>query len=231
MNGSIVIQQPAEQAQQLFLLYHGVGSTPHGLVSLGAQIANSFPHSLVVSAQAAHACDLGQGYQWFSVRNITEENRAARVAQAMPVFIESIQYWQNVAQLPATSTAVIGFSQGAIMALCSTQLRQLHAARIMSISGRFARTPEALHPEATAHFIHGKTDSVIHYGHTVQAAQRLVALGSDVTADVLPMVGHEINQEIEALVLKRLQTYLPKRLWDAARQNAAQQESAEQTKL
>ena len=28
MSGSIVIQQPAEQAQQLFLLYHGVGSTP-----------------------------------------------------------------------------------------------------------------------------------------------------------------------------------------------------------
>ena len=134
----------------------------------------------------------------------------------MPAFVESIQYWQNTAQVTAAATAVIGFSQGAIIALCSTQLQQLHAARIIAIAGRFAVVPEALHAEATVHLIHGKDDTVLPYGFAVQAAERLLALGSDVTADVLPLVGHEINDEIESLVLKRLQTYLPKRYWDAA---------------
>ena len=166
--------------------------------------------------QAADACDLGEGYQWFSVRGITEDNREQRVAQAMPAFVESIQHWQNRALVNAASTAVIGFSQGAIMALGSTQLQPLHAGRIIAIAGRFAVAPQALHSEATAHFIHGKDDAVIPYGYTVQDAKRLLALGSDVTADVLPFTGHEINQEIESLVLKRLQTYLPKRYWDAA---------------
>ena len=216
MIGSIVIQKPVDQAQQLFLLYHGVGGLPQSLVTLGTQIARAFPQSLVVSVQAADACDLGQGYQWFSVRGLTEENREQRVAQAMPAFVESIQYWQNTAQVTAAATAVIGFSQGAIIALCSTQLQQLHAARIIAIAGRFAVVPEALHAEATVHLIHGKDDTVLPYGFAVQAAERLLALGSDVTADVLPLVGHEINDEIESLVLKRLQTYLPKRYWDAA---------------
>ena len=35
----IVVQQPAQQAQQLFLLHHGVGATPQGLVPLGQRLA------------------------------------------------------------------------------------------------------------------------------------------------------------------------------------------------
>ena len=216
MNESIIIQKPTGQAQQLFLLYHGVGAVPQGLSPLGLQIATVFPQAMVVSVQAPHASDLGQGYQWFSVRAITEENRLERVAQAMPAFIESIQYWQDTAQTTAASTALLGFSQGAIMALCSTQEASLFAGRVIAVAGRFAVIPKAIHPEATVHFIHGKDDAVIPYGYTVEAAEHLINLGSDVTADVLPFVGHEVTAEIEALVLKRLQIYLPKRYWDAA---------------
>ena len=80
----IVVQQPAGPAKQLFLLNHGVGATPQGLVPLGQRLAAEFPEALIVSIQAPHASDLGQGYQWFSVREITEDNRPARVAEAMP---------------------------------------------------------------------------------------------------------------------------------------------------
>jgi phospholipase/carboxylesterase len=66
------------------------------------------------------------------------------------------------------------------------------------------------------HLIHGKQDAVIPYAHTVYAAERLVSLDADVTADVLPFVGHEINEEVTALMMERLSTHIPKRLWEAA---------------
>lgn len=64
--------------------------------------------------------------------------------------------------------------------------------------------------------IHGKQDSVIAYSHTVHAAERLVQLGADITADVIPFVGHEITPEIAQLVIERLTTHVPKRYFDAA---------------
>ena len=31
--------------------------------------------------------DLGGGWQWFSVRGVTEDSRPARIAEAMPSFV------------------------------------------------------------------------------------------------------------------------------------------------
>jgi phospholipase/carboxylesterase len=54
------------------------------------------------------------------------------------------------------------------------------------------------------------------YRFTVEGAERLIAMGADVTADVLPFVKHEIDADILALVVERLQGHVPKRLWDEA---------------
>lgn len=210
----IVVQQPAGPAKQLFLLNHGVGATPQGLVPLGQQLAAAFPEALVVSVQAPHASDFGQGYQWFSVREITEENRPARVAEAMPEFVNMVQRWQAQSGVAAEATALVGFSQGAIMALESTQLEQHIAGRVVALSGRFAQLPQLPHAHTTLHMVHGKSDAVMHYGYTVSAAEHLVSLGADVTADVIPFLGHEINAEVVETVVERLLGHVPKRHWE-----------------
>ena len=53
---------------------------------------------------------------------------------------------------------------------------------------------------------------------TIAAAQCLLELGTDVTADVLPFVGHEVPDEMADLVLERLRGYLPQRRWREAMQ-------------
>ena len=105
---------------------------------------------------------------------------------------------------------------GAIMALASTQSTPRLAARIVALSGRFNPLPSAAPEQCTLHLIHGKQDAVIPYAHTVYAAERLVSLDADVTADVIPFVGHEINTEISDLVIERLTTHVPKHYWEAA---------------
>ena len=220
----IVIQQPSGTPQQLFLLHHGVGATPQGLVPLGQRLAAEFPQAWVVSVQGPQASDLGQGFQWFSVVGITEENRVARVAQAMPDFVQAVQAWQARSGVAPEATALIGFSQGAIMALESTQQDAHLAGRVVSLSGRFAQLPRAPHAHTTLHFLHGKNDKVMHYGYTVSAAEHLISLGADVTADVIPFLGHEVSAEVVDTLLERLQGHLPKRHWDAVHQAAAQED-------
>ena len=48
-------------------------------------------------------------------------------------------------------------------------------------------------PEGVSlHLLHGLLDEAVSYRHVVDAAQAWVELGADVTADVLPGVGHEL---------------------------------------
>jgi phospholipase/carboxylesterase len=223
MSDAIVIQQPEGQAQQLMLLLHADGAIPKSMLPLGQRLAAEFPQALVVSVQAPQAGGLGQGFQWFSQHVITEDDWPPRVAEAMPSLVKLVQEWQKRSGLPPEATALIGFSQSATMVLEVSQREELLAGRLVGLAGRFAQLPGAPHAHSTIHMVHGKSDSVTHYGYTISAAKQLVALGADVTADVVPYLGHEISAEVVDIVIERLQGHVPKRLWEAGLQAAAQQ--------
>lgn len=209
--GSIVVRHPSAPVEQLLLLFHGVGATPHDLVPLGERLGTAFRNALVVSVAARQSSDFGRGYQWFSVTGVTDANRMDRVARAMPDFLATIAHWRKVAKVNVEATALVGFSQGAIMALESTKETPAAAGRVVALSGRFAELPTCRAPHTTIHLIHGKEDPVMPYSLTVAAAERLRSLGTDVTADVLTFVGHAIPDEMAKLVLDRLRDYLPQR--------------------
>ena len=225
MSDSLIVARPEGQALQLMLLFHGVGATPQDLLPLGRMLATEFPAAFVVSVAAPGACE-GGGRQWFSVQGIDEDNRPARVADAMPAFVETVARWQDEAGVGRDAVALIGFSQGAIMALESTRDRPAIAGRVVAIAGRFAMLPEAANPDTTLHLFHGKADPVIPYGFTVEAAQHLVRIGADVTADVIPHVGHQVDPAIAELLIERLRGHLPKRTWEAALRAARAGEGA-----
>jgi phospholipase/carboxylesterase len=220
MSDAIVLQLPATQAEQLILMFHGVGGSPDDLAGVGQRLATTFPNAAIISIPGRHHSDFGRGYQWFSVSGVTEENRAARIAEAMPSFTETVREWQKITGVTAHATVLLGFSQGAIMALESTREEQALSARVVSLSGRFAHLPDSAPERTTIHFIHGKSDQVIHYGHAVHAAEKLIALGGDVTADIIPQLGHGVSEEVVDLIVERLQTYLPQRIWREALQSA-----------
>jgi phospholipase/carboxylesterase len=207
------------------LLFHGVGGSALDLVPLGRVLAAEFPEAFIVSVAAP--AEAGGAGQWFSVLDISEENRVARVEAALPAFVETVAHWQHDAGVGTDAVALIGFSQGGIMALESTRDRPALAGRVVSIAGRFAALPTQANPATTLHLFHGKLDPVIPYGYTVEAAQHLVGIGADLTADVIPHVGHQINDDVADLLIERLRGHLPKRTWEAAMQAARESGGAE----
>jgi len=203
MNDGIVIQSPP-QANALFLLFHGVGATPQDLVPLGTRLAREFPQAAVVSVPGPDRSDLGRGLQWFSVLGVTEQDRPQRVAATLDRFVATVQWWQRRTGVSAGETTLIGFSQGAIMALASALSAQPPAARVVSLSGRFSELPTAAPAGVRIHFLHGDADPVIPSAHAQAAARQLQALGAPVTLDVLPGLGHGVSAASEDLLLRRL---------------------------
>jgi phospholipase/carboxylesterase len=201
---SIVVHNPSAP-ERLVLLFHGVGALPQNMVTLGHAIAEADPLACVVSVASPDPSDTGGGFQWFSVRGITEENRPARVAEVMPAFVACVQDWQAKAGIGAENTTLIGFSQGAIMALESTQQPVAIAGRVIALSGRFAAEPHAA-PPCPVHLIHGDADPIIAAIHARQAHDQLAALGAEVTLDILSGLGHTIDSAASRRVLAYLQS-------------------------
>jgi phospholipase/carboxylesterase len=198
--GSIIAARPAVPGE-LVLLFHGVGASARDLLPLAELIAKSLPQAVVVSVDAPFASDFAAGRQWFSVRGVTEANRPERVAQALPLFQDTVHRWQAQAGVPADSTTLIGFSQGAIMALESTQSGSPGAGHIVSLAGRFAAPVRRASPGTVYHLIHGDQDRVVPTEHSIRGADELKQLGAEVTLDLVSSLGHGIDGRVAGLVM------------------------------
>jgi phospholipase/carboxylesterase len=200
----------------MYIYLHGRGGTGLAMAQVADRFAQVYP-------QAAHLIPEGfepndtdpDGRQWFSIRGITEENRLERVTAALPALVDFIREAQAHFGVTPLATALVGFSQGAILALEAAQAHSALVGRVVAIAGRYARLPDAP-PEAVIHLVHGKEDPVVPARHSVEAATRLVALCGDVTADIVPGIAHTPHPELVDRALGHLQTFLPRRVWAEA---------------
>ncbi|MGD9832851.1 MAG: esterase [Piscinibacter sp.] len=217
----------------LFLLFHGVGATADSMAVLAQRLAQEYPQAAVLCVDAPDEFDAAAGRggrQWFSIQGITDDNRAARVAAALPRFVATVRALQMRFAMAWPRTALFGFSQGAIMALEAAQAEPELAGRVIAFSGRYAALPDHAPRDTCVHLLHGLDDTVVPHGPAVAAARQLVALGADVTADVLPQVGHELDPRLIERAIDQLRTFLPQRTWRAAFEAAPVQSTAASSK-
>jgi phospholipase/carboxylesterase len=113
-------------------------------------------------------------------------------------------------------TALVGFSQGAILALETAQAEDGLAGRVLAFGGRYAVLPDHAPRETTLHLLHGAQDTVMPARHAREALDRLGQLGGDATLDIAEGVGHELHPVLMAEAIRRLRTHIPYRTWQAA---------------
>ena len=223
----IEILPEAGPVRQLFILLHGVGAGAPDLVPLANKLRDAFPNAALLLPDGTFPFDRGGRFdsgdirrQWFSVSAVTEGNRAERVAGAMPALHAIVRDAQNRFKVLQSDSALVGFSQGAIMALEFSVAHDGHVGRIVAFSGRFAKLPEAAPEFTTLHLLHGEDDQVIPVEHAHAAYERLMQLQGDATLDIASSVGHEIHAALAERAIYRLQTCIPLRSWKLALKDA-----------
>jgi len=203
-------------ASPLYIYLHGRGGTGLAMAQVADRFAQVYPQAAHLIPEGFEPSDtVPEGRQWFSAREIDEDNRLLRVTTALPALVAFIRDAQAHFGVTPVATALVGFSQGAILALEAAQAHPALVGRVVAIAGRYAKLPDAP-PEAVIHLVHGKEDAVVPARHSVEAATRLVALGGDVTADIVPGVSHTPHPELVDRALGHLQTFLPRRVWAEA---------------
>lgn len=188
----------------LVIFLHGVGSRGADLEPLAQFLSPTLPGAAFEAPDAPHPFDMGgAGRQWFSVMGVTEANRAARIEAARPGFddiIRRLSERHGLADQPE-KVALVGFSQGTIMALDAVATRRWPVGAVVGFSGRLA-TPDPLHPANASKLllVHGTADMTIPATESEKACQRLAAAGSDVALKLLNGLGHSISREGMELV-------------------------------
>lgn len=189
---------------RLVILLHGVGGTPADMAPLGERIAAVLPEARIAALPAAHPYDFGpQGYQWFSVDGITEENRPGRIQAALDGFITAIQAAQQKHGATPERTTLVGFSQGAIMSLAGCHAAWL-ARHAVAIAGRFAPLPARWPQDTAVSLVHGTMDGTMPADHSRRAAARLAELGADVHLDLVPRAVHMLSPGMQDAAVKAL---------------------------
>jgi phospholipase/carboxylesterase len=185
-------------SRTLVILLHGVGSSGSDLSPLGTAWRQVLPHTDFAAPDAPFAFDHGPGHQWFSLDGVTETNRPERLAAARVAFDRMLG--DIVAAHGLTGrldrVALVGFSQGSIMALDAVASGRWPVAAIVAFSGRLA-SPQPLTPSKATRMllIHGAADPVILAAETDRAAVLLRQHGLDVASHILPRIGHTISPE------------------------------------
>ena len=229
MNTTVLARLPERGAPDLlYLLFHGVGASASHMSPLAQRLAQEYPQAAVLCVDGPEAYDavfteggenknnVSLERQWFSIRRLDDANRAIRVAAALPAFIGAIRSLQQRFGIAWQRTALAGFSQGAVMALEAVQAEPQLAGRVLAFAGRHVAAPTHAPADTTVHLFHGMADAVIPYATAVASARCLMALGGDVTADVLPGVSHELHPALLDKAIDQLRTFLPKKVWREA---------------
>ena len=204
-------------AEQLMLLFHGWGARAADMAPLARQLRLAFPQAAMLALEGFEPADAGgPGRQWFSLGDVTEDNRPARVAAVLPRLAAWVRAAQQATGLGPVHTALVGFSQGAILALELAQAEDGLAGRVLAFAGRYARLPDAAPASTTLHFFHGADDAVIPAAQSRLAIEHLAALHGDATLDIAQGVGHALPPALVAIAIGRLQTHIPHRTWQAA---------------
>jgi phospholipase/carboxylesterase len=202
---------------QLFILLHGNGGQGADLLPLADALQRVFPQAafLLPEGSTADVLDVRDRH-CFSIDGIPDDNGAARVATAMPALHELVRQAQDHHKVMQPDTALVGFSQGAMMALEYAIAHDGRVGRVLAFCGRFATLPTTAPDYTTLHLLHGEDDRIIPIDHAFAAYERISQLRGDATLDVASSVGHVLHPALVERAVHRLQTCIPLRTWKQA---------------
>src|SRR5690242_17264941 len=144
------------KAKSLVVFLHGYGADGNDLIEIGRAWQGLLPDAAFVSPHAPRPCGQAPtGREWFPLTFREAGERWRGVNQAAPGLDSFLDAELKRTGLPPAALALVGFSQGTMMALHTGLRRAAPPAAIVGYSGLLA-TPEPVEPEAFAAEIKSK---------------------------------------------------------------------------
>ena len=190
LSGPAVPPRAGGAPKQLVVLLHGIGADGSDLISLAPYYHSVLPDAYLVSPHAPFPFDMAPfGYMWFSVGNLGLNTRMDGVRTAAPMLNAFLDSELARHRLTEAELLLVGFSQGAMMALHVGLRRDRAPAGIISHSGMLvadARLALEIKARPPVLLTHGAADEVLPAACLPAAEAALKAVGVPVEAHLIP---------------------------------------------
>ncbi|MBV8429088.1 MAG: prolyl oligopeptidase family serine peptidase [Hyphomicrobiales bacterium] len=190
--------------RQLIVLLHGYGADGKDLIELGRQWQRHLPQAAFVAPNAPERVPMSPvGRQWFALTMREPGERWKGVTHAQPALDAFLDAELQRHALAPSALALVGFSQGTMMALHCGLRREAAPVAIVGYSGLLVLEPgkgrESLKSEARSKppilLVHGEADDLIPASALFESAEVLAAAGIPCEWHLAPRLGHGIDAE------------------------------------
>jgi phospholipase/carboxylesterase len=179
------------------LLLHGFGSNGADMISLAPHWQDALPDALFLAPHAPQRCGMMSiGYQWWGLSAFDAHALAAGAASAAPAIDAFIDRKLAQYKLSEQNLALVGFSQGTMMALHVGLRRERQVAAIVGYSGMLtgaAKLASSDYTRPPVLLVHGSADSVVPVAALHAAERELRRMGVEVKAHVSSGMGHSVD--------------------------------------
>jgi len=198
IDGPRLMPRSGKPARQLVVMLHGYGADGEDLIALGEAWAPDFPDAAFAAPHAPDHLPFDglAGRQWFPLEERDMREYRLGVEAVQPMLDRFLDDELACHHLPSSALAIVGFSQGAMLALHTGLRRKDRPAALLAFSGLLAG-PELLPREMTVMppvlLVHGEDDRVVDCAHLPAAEAALLGAGLTVESCRLSGLGHSID--------------------------------------
>ena len=204
------------KTRSVVVFLHGYGADGADLLGLADPLGPHLPDTLFLAPDAPEPCAGNPfGRQWFPIPwldDLTEAEAAEGMTRAsadLDAFLDGVL--ADTAITP-DRLAVVGFSQGTMIALQVIPRRPVPIAGLVGFSGRLLN-PDRLENEAVSKppilLVHGDADPMVPFAEMGLAGDVLVKAGFETYAHVMEGTGHGIAPDGLSVALAFLKEKLP----------------------
>lgn len=199
LSGPMLAPRNGKPPGQIVVLLHGYGADGQDLIDLGRYWGEAMPDALFVSPNAPNRCAGNPfGYEWFPLQVDRIAGRIEGARQAAPVLRDFLADLWTQTGLGVADTFLVGFSQGAMMALHVGTASESPFKGIVALSGALVPAEDfgaAGHARPPIVLIHGDVDPVVDPQLSRDAETALKSAGFPVSLHLCPGLAHGISAE------------------------------------
>lgn len=196
LDGPLVPPASGGAPKSLVILLHGYGSNGEDLIGLVPHWRHAFPDTLFIAPNAPQICPGAPGgYQWWPITNMDPQARIAGARATAPIIDAFIDAQLARYGLSDDKLALVGFSQGTMMALQVGLRRQGPVAGILGYSGMLVDETglSEMSSKPPVLLVHGDADPTVPVAALHHSGATLQALGYQIGGHVSPGLGHSID--------------------------------------
>ena len=198
LRGPSVPPASGGRPRQLVLLLHGIGANGHDLISLADSWKEVLPDAEFFSPHGFERYDwdtFGGGRQWFSLYTDSTADLLNNIQQAYKNFTSSLDTVLRQRGLKDKDLALVGFSQGAMLALYTGLRRREPCGAVASFSGLLIESDDEWGFSKPPVFLaHGQEDTTVPFSSLEKAETLLKEKGVQVSTLARPELAHGIDE-------------------------------------